>query len=874
MLKNREHRINRITVLLLAIFLPVFSLSGQSCDLNAAFTDNPTCNGQVSFTDNSTSSVPVQSWQWDFGDNSPQSYLPAPTHTYANGGTYNVRLIVTDANFCFDTIIKSVNVPVQPVPGFSVDTLVCQGEPVSFVNTTDTVGMNITSWFWQTGDGNTAYTADLSHVYTSSGTYTITLTAAYGPGCNVSVSKSITVMPLPTPAIDWQMNCADNIVYFSDTAAHSINIIDHTWDFGDNSYSTAAAPVHYYASSGSYNIQLSVTNANGCQGTAGAILYLGDPLEIGFNNFQVCDGDTVTMNANVFTGSVPVSSWAWDLGDGNTANGQYVSHQYSSPGTYMVTLTATDSNGCVAVSTQSGRVFANPQAAFDGNDVFFGIPTEFIDKSQAASNPIITKYWDFGDGSAPQACVQDTTNYTYPSPGDYDATLYVADSLGCHDTAKGLMEVWSNYAKANWIADTVCTGQLTQFEDQSMVGSGSIVSWFWDFGDNAVSYQQNPVHSYDTAGVFQVVLVITTDLGVTDSAKASVLVHESPVAEFDYSNACEEDKKVFYNFSSISAGGSIVAYEWDLGDGSVSSLIEPQRTYYSTGSYDVSLTVTSAHGCVDSVTHTFEVAPKPVIAFGADEYMGCEAGNIEFTDSSSLSYGIIESWEWDFGDGYISSETHEVNHTYTGVGSYDVKLTLVTDKGCSATKTIPSMIDIHPNPVAEFSFTPRDADVHRPTVYFKNNSLGGDVYYWHFGDGNSAKLFEPVYNYTTPGTFTIRLVAETYYGCTDVKERTINVKSEPVFFVPNAFTPNGDGKNDFFEPVGTPYNESGSINFSMEIFDRAGNLIFDSSAISEPWDGNKRSGEAAPEGVYVCRIIYQDITRKQHTHVGKVTLLR
>lgn len=1132
-MKNIDVNIRRIRIWISALFavalVSVYSHSAYACDLTAQYSYQTPCTANtIYFTDLSSSTSPIQTWHWSFGDGSADAYYKHPSHIFPSGGIYNVTLIVTDQSGCNDTVINTVTVPYVPIAAISSDTVVCQGSPIQFTNLTDSNSANITGWLWVTGDGFTSPSKNLIHTYSAGGTYTVDLKVYYGGGCytsttqtivvpslipdfsfslecsgdtvqfdcasvistgsiqdwiwnfgdgsalssgassvshtyastttaasysaslqitdnngcTASIIKSVNVLPLPEalisvsqncantptsfisqstsqngnivmwnwdfgdagsgntascshtyastgaspdtfyvsleitdvagcvdtaetlaiihpapvpvfsfsqacmgdttyftdaslspnssivgwewifdgyntsnlqnpsfvysspgahlpqltvtdangcsttmvdslwinsvpmPGLDFSLNCFNNVVQFSDTTNYPTPVTAWNWNFGDNNYSTSINPVHYYSSTGSYNVELSVVDANGCRGYASKIVNLTPPVVVDFVPFKICQGDTANLNAQVLSGTTPIVSWVWDLGTGASCIGQNVNPHFANPGTFLISLIATDSNGCISLVTHPAIVVANPNAQFSGNTVFFGDESNFVDQSQSTANPIKTRYLDFGDGSAPVSVTQDTTLYIYPSPGFFEATLFVADSLGCDDTAKEMMMVYSNFVKADWIADTVCSGKLTQFIDQSMVGSGDVVSWTWKFGDNAVSYLQNPVHSYDTAGIYQVVLIITTDLGITDSAKASVLVFDSPIAEFDYSTTCEEDKKVFYNFSSIPSGSGIVAYQWNLGNGNGSSLSEPEYAYNNAGSYEITLIVNSDQGCIDSVTHTLIVGFKPKMSFGANKYMGCDQANIEFRDSSTISDGHIESWYWDFGDGSHTTDPIIAKHTYNNIGSYNVMLTLVTDLGCSSTKMIPSMIHVHPKPVADFDFHPGDADIHRPTVYFHNNSIGGDKYEWKFGDGHSTTVFEPVHNFVYPGDYTITLKTETEFGCTDYKYRDIKVKSEPVFFVPNAFTPNGDGLNDFFQPVGTAYSEEGAVRFVFQVFDRTGSLVFDSPGDMRPWDGSIKGGNLAPEGVYVCRIVQQDPDGKQYTHVGQVTLMR
>ncbi|HRY99422.1 MAG TPA: PKD domain-containing protein [Bacteroidales bacterium] len=863
---------------ILLLGLSLLSWQGWSqCNVHAAFSHQTLCTGYtVAFTDQSTSDTTLASWEWMFGGPPNLSLLQHPVFTFPAPGTYTIQLIVTDHRGCRDTLVRSLSLAPPLVPVFSADTL-CAGQSVTFTDLTPAGAGRISSWHWDFGDGNSQYgTAQATHTYATSFTplsRTISLTLTDTLGCLWVGQAQLPILPLPQPVIGHQLNCGSNIVQFNDLGVYPIPAASWLWDFGDNAMSSSANPIHLYPSQGVYTASLQVTTIQGCAAEVSQLVHVASPLSIDFQGFTICQHDSAQLLAQLIGGTAPVSSWTWDFGDGGAAYVQLPWHAFHMAGTMLVTLTAEDTLGCTVSLSRQVIVVAPPIASFKANSVFFGTPTEFVDASQQGTLPIAHRSLDFGDGAPPLITAYDTTYHNYAYPGSFQATLHLSDAFGCGDTHEQLLEVWSNYLKPSWVADTVCTGMATTFSDQTMVGSGSILSWYWDLGDQTISQLQNPVHSYDSAGLYQVKLVVTTDLGITDSAMATVVVYASPKADFDYSPSCEDDKKVFYNLTTLETG-NIMLWHWELGQGVTSTAARPERIYHEPGTYQVTLVATSDHGCIDSATHNLVVGPMPRVVFGANKYSGCERADIQFTDSSTVSSGQITSWLWNFGDGSFSTDPVIAKHAFEDHGSYYVILTVITDLGCEATLMNPAMITVHPDPVAEFEFSPDDADIHRPTVFFINQSVGADKFVWNFGDGHSTTVFEPAHNYTSPGLFTISLKAETRYGCVNYRYKEIMVKSEPVLFLPDAFTPNGDGLNDYFAPAGTAYTDEGAVTFSFQIFDRLGNLLFDSPGDLTPWDGRIRGGVNAPEGVYVCRLVQQDPDGKKHTRVGAVTLMR
>ncbi|MBE0642035.1 MAG: PKD domain-containing protein [Bacteroidales bacterium] len=855
----------------------LWSYPKAQCGIQAAFSYQVPCSGTtVSFTDLSTSDTTLVAWQWMFSGSYSLSSLQHPTNSFPGFGVYEVSLVVTDSRGCTDTLMQSLTLSPGLSPVFSVDT-VCAGELVTFMDETPGAHSGIASWNWDFGDGNGIIgSAQVSHAYPVTFipvSYPVVLTITDSIGCVWQGSGMVPVKPLPQPVIGHQLNCGSTIVQFDDIGTHASQPVSWNWSFGDNCSSSSSSPIHLYPSHGLYSVNLVVNADNGCTSDTSLTVNVAAPLAVDFSGFTVCQHDTVQMSAQILSGNAPVSSWHWNFGDGGTSGLQDPVHAFHTAGTMQVTLSVSDTLGCQVSISRQVEVLVPPQASFKVTNGFFGTPTQFVDETSPGSLPIIIRGLDFGDGSSPLSSAFDTAYHVYAAPGCYQASLFIADAFGCSSYYKKQPEVWSNFIKPAWVANTACTGQLTHFNDQSMVGSGNIVSWSWDFGDKTSSNLQNPAHSYDSAGAYTVKLVISTNIGVCDSAQAVVIVNPSPKPDFDFNASCEDDKKVFYNHTVLDSG-NIVAWHWSLGQGVTSNAAQPERVYHESGTFPVTLVATTDRGCVDSVTHDLIVGAKPRVAFVANTYMGCERADIQFTDSSSVSDGHIVSWLWDFGDGSYSTGPQIVKHAYEDHGSYNVILTVISDLGCATTLMQPAMISVHPNPVAEFDFTPTDADVHRPTVFFMNKSTGADKFLWVFGDGHSTTVYEPAHNYIKPGHYQISLKAETRYGCINYRYREITVKSEPVLFLPDAFTPNGDGINDYFAPAGTAYTDEGAVTFSFQVFDRIGNLLFDSPGDLTPWDGRIRGGVNAPEGTYVCRLIQQDPDGKKHTKVGVITLMR
>lgn len=231
----------------------------------------------------------------------------------------------------------------------------------------------------------------------------------------------------------------------------------------------------------------------------------------------------------------------------------------------------------------------------------------------------------------------------------------------------------------------VCTDLTCIFSDQSSDPDGSVVSWSWDFGDSAVSTDQNPSHTYATGGNYTVTLTVTDDAGGSDELSRTVNVSDpaniDPLA--DFSSSCVFLDCTFTDLSS-DPDGTIVFWSWEFGDGGSSLSQNPDHAYGATGTYSVTLTVTDDRGGTDLIVQSVIVSDPPNTPPTADFDETCDVLTCVFTDLSSDLDGSVTSWSWDFGDGGTAASQNP-SHTYGTSGTYTVTPTVVDDDGDSAT---------------------------------------------------------------------------------------------------------------------------------------------------------------------------------------------
>ncbi len=452
-------------------------------------------------------------------------------------------------------------------------------------------------------------------------------------------------------------------------------------------------------------------------------------------------------------------------------------------------------------------------------------------------------------------------------------TIIGRDTItGCKNTTTITIHV-SPVPVAKFSCYNVCLHQPINFNDSSAISSGIISSRAWDFGDGTLfSTLVNPNHTYTSAGTFTVSLIIISDNGCRDTITKNVIVHPLPVAQYSTTNVCEGTTTQFTNLSTIPASDTIFSSAWSFGDGSPLSIGQNATHLFVTGSYPVTLVVISTFGCVDSITKTSFVNPNPVVVFSSDT-IGCEPFCTTFHNTST---GNNAQWLWSLGDGSPSSNSQDLVHCYVNDSLYSPvfyspSLTVTSDSGCVTTLVKNNYIAVYPSSTANFNVEPQTVSITDPSISITNLSVGATVWSWNFGDGTSSSVQQPLSHlYADTGTYTIMMITSTQYNCRDTAYETIIVEPDFIFYIPNAFTPDGDGINDTFTGKGIFIKE-----FQMMIFDRWGNMIFETVDIQRPWDGKANHGEEmAQRDVYVYVVKVTDFKNKKHNYRGIVTLVR
>jgi len=458
------------------------------------------------------------------------------------------------------------------------------------------------------------------------------------------------------------------------------------------------------------------------------------------------------------------TAWNWNFGNGNTSSLQNPTATYFTPGTYTISLTATNANGSNTLTrTQYISVYEPPTVNFSAVPLSgcYPLRIQFSDLSTAgAGNTNVTWLWDFGNGIT--STLQNPTT-TYNSSGSFTVTLRVTNDKGCVKTISR-----PNYITAtngvdadfrNTIA-SVCNPPASITFTNNSTGPATL-SYLWDFGDGNTSTNANPVHIYITSGSFIATLIATSTAGCVDTFRSNPIIIGGIITSFNSPAAiCVNQAATFTNTSSPAPLSSI----WTFGDGGTANTINATHSYSSPGVYTVRLYNTYSN-CVDSTTQTITVNPEPVADFSAPITSRCEPPlTVNFQD---ISTGGAISWQWNFGDGGTSTLQNPA-HTYTAYGTFTVTLISTNVFGCSDTIVRANYIRIQRASISIPLFPVQGCipfTISPVPVITSVDAITS--YQWDFGDGGTSALANPTYTYVVQGTYNVRLIITTTTGCRD-----------------------------------------------------------------------------------------------------------
>ncbi|MBN4062413.1 PKD domain-containing protein, partial [Bacteroidales bacterium AH-315-I05] len=756
------------------------------------------------------------------------SCTPATTSYCCGMGIYNVT---------FNTINYTTNDGADGYQDYTcvVSTNVTSGQTYAIsVETGSGLNENVKAWIDWNNDGN----FDTSEVVLDSpnqlinhsGTVSVPLTAITDTALRMRVGSdwfsyavdactdvtygqfedySVIVLPPPTfPTAAFTSNlpssCQGTVV-FTDVSAN--NPTSWQWNFGDANSDTVQNPVHIYADTGMYTVQLIACNSYGCDtfvqsvvitDVSGSVAVACIPQTTGYCcGMGVSNVTFNTINNTTADGSDGYQDYTCTMSTVVTAGQVYALN--------VTTGASINENTRAWIDWNNDGNFDTTEMVLESLNQLTNHSANVIIPSNAVQNMQLRLRVgsDYFAEPTPEPCV----DVVYGQFEDYAVTV--------------LPDTVPTIAGFSWAFSDICNG-IVQFIDTSYNGP---TSWQWDFGDGNTDTIQNPLHTYSASGTYTVQLIACNAYGCDTATTSLTIIFIT--AGFNVSGYMVKDSLITFTDNST---GIPVSWSWDFGDGNTSVVQSPTHVYADTGTYTVVLIVSDSAGCSDTANMTLTILPftgPPISSFNASP-AGCD-GTVQFTDFST---NVPDSWQWDFGDGN-SDTLQNPAHTYLLSGTYTVQLIACNPYGCD-TATMSVTVSLLS---AGFNVT---GDLVKDSLLtFTDNSSGAVASWsWDFGDSSlSNSLQNPTHAFADSGTYTVTLIVTDSAGCNDTATTTLTIllfNTPPSAAFSDSLTGNCDGMVQFTDlstsnPNSWQWNfgdgNSDTVQNPVNIYIAAGNYI-------------------------------------------------
>lgn len=833
-------------------------ISGDFCQEAMALFSN----FQVRFRDVSTGTItPTTEWRWEFFDQNNVVVRREPAagfssaqlgpfdELFTNPGVYRVRLIIRDnLTSCESTNEVQVRVLNKPVPFFTFNR-VCVGNATAFSESSSLIAINgqqIILREWDMNYDGVTFTPNaalnnqqnFNFTFPAAGSYNVALrvTTDLG-GCSSLLVQTVSVDAVPNAVFGSSVTsgCSVlNVTLTNNSIVGQPAIIDQfIWEVDEGSgfqVDSIQRPTdpgftnvytrdfeNFGTINRQYDVRLRVVTQNGCEQISApqTITVFPGPrsgfMAINYSPFnQNCSPQTVNFTVDNQTQSLNPSDYRWIV---------------------------TDASG-VLTDQSTGTT---PAFSY-----------QFVNNTQSIRDYQVTLRT-----TLPTSCSRDSTAIIRINPvplSDFTMDTLVFDcqvmQMRFDAQQKGLSEY-------EW---TILVNGVTLVTQASAAD-------FLDYNFNRVAVQQDVEVRIQTRNFANCQSAIASQL-------FSVPVNDNITASFTATPLNQSLPNSTVTITNNTTAGPW-QYNWDFGDGNTSTAVNPGSHQYETyGTYTITLIVTN-NICVQTQAITITIDPiPPILDFTFDPASGCAPHTVTFTNLSQ--FADPSSFFWEFGTNQGTSRSVNPVYTYNEPGIYSVTLSATNVLGDTVSITRSGIIEVFQSPIAQFTIKPVLVYIPGGKVFTNNQSVGAFSYSWDFGDGQTSTDFEPVHTYLTEGIYTITLAVTNPSGCVDTSrvESAVRVEKGAQILLPNAFTPgkdgpgSGDGENDVFLPL-----MRGVTEFQLMVFNRWGELLFESKSPETGWDGYYQ-GKLCQQDVYVYKLVAKYESGDVVTRMGDIHLMR
>ncbi len=792
----------------------------------SASNTGPYCAGTT--INLSAASASSYTWSGPGGYTSSSQNATQPGSTPAMTGTYSV---IVSIGTCTASATTNVVVNALPTPVANSNSPLCAGQTI---NLTGTGGTTYT-WTGPSYNSTTQNPSITNATPTNTGTYSLTVTDANG--CKNVTTTNVVVNALPTIVVNSPTTCVNTTINLTSNGG-----VTYSWSGPGGFTSTAQnpnIPSAQLTMSGTYVV--TVTNSNGCVNTANAtVSVLPLPTPNITSNSPVCAGNTL----NLFGTGGAIYSWSGPGYTGPTQNPTINNVTAAANGVYTLLVS---SGTCTASTTFTVVINPVPVFNFSGTNV---ICNGQNNGTSTVNVTVGTSPFTYQWSTIPTQNSQAAS--TLPA-GTY--SCIVTDANNCSSVASTQITQPTQFSVSiNTATFSACTNVPINVNAIGAGGTGPY-TYNWVSGPATAPYSVNEA----IAGNYIYTVNAVDAFNCPATANINLTFNPQPTVTATSATLCAGQSS-----AQLVASGA-TTYIWQPGNVTGS-------TYPYSGNTSVNVSVVgTSNGCSNSANAAIIVNPTPNSSINVSNVKGCVPTCVTFSAGGASN---ITSYGWILNGAGITGSVNGA-YCFDEAASYTLGLTVMDVNGCTGT-VVPVIVDIYPQPVADFNHSPLKPIVNQdPFVTFTDASYGAPIVSWNWYFMNTAQYTStqqnPTFPYTEPGTYPVVLVVKSDKGCTDTLVRPLVVGEDFGLYVPNAFTPNADGLNDIFQPKGF-----GVVKYELNIFDRWGERVFHTTTFEEGWDGSfmGRGQKICEEGVYTWLINATSVFGKSHELKGHVTLMK
>lgn len=785
-------------------------------------------NTIVNFTNNSAGST---DYEWSFGNGS--NSMMEDGHTiYSIGGTYLVTLTAYNSLGCSHSASDEIEIISAPQASFNTSVQSgCSPLDISFDN--QTTGLNV-SYTWNMGGNNYNIEDPAPYQFTAVDANTIheiILTATNTCGSN-SHSEMVEVFPTPHAAFSMNLSsqCSPVTTVFSNNTTG--NADTYLWELGDGDTTTdpVPSPKIYTTEDDSEDFLIKLYAYNSCGSDMYESIVTVLPNTVEINLTPSAPIGCSPMFVEFINNTTGASNFTFEFGDNTTSTLMSPNHIYEEEGIYDVIYYAND--GCSFDTTSfTITVLPSPEISITADESSVCPLTDAHFHASTVGN-IQDISWDYGDTGFDSG---NDVIHQFATGNTYFVSATATENNGCQAT--GTMSFLVHPQPIS-IMNLSTTDGCSPLNVCSQNASENATSYNWTFSNGFTSTSMDVCQDFiNISGApqdIEVTLDSENEFGCEGHATQTVHVLPQPSTTFtlDQYESCNLSEDIQVNVTTSGSG----AYDWYADGVMYSNASTPTFSFDQVGHHSISVISSNVFGCTDNHEEIYTIHPTPSIDIMPSVFNGCSPLVVEFENSTTD--GV--TWHWTFGNGASSME-ESPSMTFQNPGLYDVQLHAISEFGCENTQHYDDMIEAFEVPVASFSFDPDNDIIYEVDIQFNDASVGATQYNWEFGDGYTSEEISPLHHFNRGGVFEVTLEVMNDYGCISAYSKSVNIDNTFYIFVPNSFTPDGDGVNDVFKPVISSKEEIKSYRF--DVINRWGELIFTTDDPDMAWTGNVRDGE-------------------------------